>query len=69
MSNFKKNDPTRRRHFEFNQNGEDELVLLIPRSLLSTLCHCFSMLSEKDTKDTKSKGYYITHRGTFKAKP
>lgn len=68
MPKFKKNDPTRRRYFEFNQNGKDEVVLLIPRSLLNTLYDCFAMLIEEAIKDTNIEGFYITHRGTLKEK-
>lgn len=68
MPDFKEIDPSRRKSFEFNQNGEDELVLLVPFPYLKILHYCLSLLLEKD-KDTENSdinGYYIMHRGTFK---
>jgi len=71
MPDFKKNDLSRRKYFELDQGGEDEIALVIPYEYLKTFHYCVSLLLEKDkdTEDPDATGYYITHRGTFKEQP
>ena len=66
---FKEIDQDRRKIFELNQNGEDELVLIAPASHIErflTSIVSFFRKREQSGKNPDVEGYYITHRGTLK---